>query len=162
MLKNEYLGWHGRYAPHDLPTLPDNQFVDCWRDVENIALEPGVMLYSRIFNSTPEIVSRLLLGISATFPQLRNISIVVNPFVDLESSYVGEVAVCPPGRRCRLVEAAGETTWPERQPRMHWLDTCREEVKRLQTTGHTASLSVQIFEVYTRRRGQMQWRKHPQ
>lgn len=136
--------------------LPDNEFLECWQKVENIALEPGVLFPSqRIFPT----ISDTRAGITATFPQLRRVSIVVNPSVDLESSFKGEAVVCPPTRRCKLVEADGDTTWPGRQPRTHWLDIIREEIKLLRTPDDAISVSVQTFEVYVGRQGHKQWKQ---
>lgn len=158
--KNNYFDRTSRFRPHTLPALPVNEFVDCWQKVENIALEPGTLFPTSTQYPFPT-VSDTRAGISATFPKLRKISIVVNSFVDLESSFTGEAAVCPPTSRCRLVEAAGETTWPGRQPRKHWLDTIREEIELLRVPVQAIPLSVQNFEVYVGRQGRKQWKKHP-
>lgn len=158
MWKNNIFHWESRNRPHTLTNLPDNEFVDCWQKVENIALEPGVLFPSTSIFPT---ISDTRTGITATFPQLRRVSIVVNPFVDLESSFMGEAVVCPPTRRCRLVEAGGDTTWPGRQPYRHWLDVIREEVQLLRAPDHAISFSVQIFEVYVGRQGRKQWKQHP-
>lgn len=154
--KNEY--FHQRSWQHNpfqaFLTLQDNEFVDCWQEVQNIALQPAIIL-----PSTDSYNARA--GISATFPQLRSISIVVNPFVDLERSICGEAAVCAPTHRCRLVEADGDTTWPERQPPLHWLDNVRQQIELLQAPDRSISLSVQNFEVYVGRQGRKQWKKYP-
>lgn len=164
--KNEYFHLRNRHLhpPHTEPytstwlPLPDNEFVDCWQEVQNIALEPGVLFPSSLIFPT---ISDTRAGISATFPKLRRISIVVNPSVDLESAADGEASVCPPTRRCRLVEASGDTTWPGRQPREHWLDTIRAEIELLQAPDHAIPLTVQTFEVYVGRKGYKQWKKYP-
>lgn len=159
MWKNEYFQRNRhRTLPDTLSPLPDNEFVDCWQEVQYIALEPGVLFPSRVIFPT---ISDTRAGISATFPRLRRISIVVNPFVDLESAVDGEAAVCPPTRRCRLVEASGDTTWPGRQPKKHWLDTIRAEIELLQAPDHAITLSVQTFEVYVGRKRYKQWKKYP-
>lgn len=133
--------------------------MDCWQKVEKIALEPEVLFPS--WHRFPT-VSDTRAGIAATFPKLQRISIIVNPFLDLESSVRGgEVAVCPPTSRCRLVEAAGEITWPGNQPHEHWLDNIREEIKLLREPDQAIPLSVQNFEVYVGRQGRKQWKKHP-
>lgn len=156
--KNKHFHRRTHYRPHTLPALPENEFVECWKQVQNIALEPGVLFpSSRIF---PTIFDTRA-GISATFPQLRRISIVVNPFVDLENAVDGEAAVCPPTRRCRLVEASGDTTWPGMQPKKHWLDTIRWEVELLRASDDAITLSVQTFEVYAGRKRYKQWKKYP-
>lgn len=162
--ENEYFHLPNRHRrpphtpPRTWPPLPGNEFVDCWKQVQNIALEPGVLFPSSPIFPT---ISDTRAGISATFPQLRRISILVNPFVDLESAVDGEAAVCPPTRRCRLVEASGDTTWPGRQPKKHWLDTIREEIELLRAPDHAIPLSVQTFEVYVGRKGYKQWKKYP-
>lgn len=158
--KNEYFHWCDRHQPPPriLPQLPENEFVDCWQEVQNIALEPGLLFPSSDHFPT---MSETRAGISATFPQLRRISIVVNPFVDLESAGMGEAVVWPPTRRCRLVEAFGETTWPGMQSPKHWLDTIREEVELLRAPDHAMPFTVQTFEVYAGRQGRKQWKKHP-
>lgn len=158
MWKNNYFHWESRFRPDTLQRLPDNEFVDCWKRVENIALEPGVMFPS--WGTFPTVFDTQA-GIAATFPQLRTISIVVNPSVDLESSYKGEAAVCPPTSRCRLVEVAGETTWSGRYHRNHWLHKIRLEIELLQPPDQAISLSVQFFEVYVGRQGRKQWKKFP-
>lgn len=144
---------HGEWASQLLPTLHDNEFAGCWEEVENIALEPEILLPSR---GSPEVFA----GISATFPQLRKISIVVSPVVDLERAFSGKAVVSAQTRRCRLSEAVGDTSWPGRLPRRHWLDTIREEVQQLQAPDHAISFSVQSFETYVGQQGRVQWKQH--
>lgn len=158
MWENGYFRRRTRQGPHTLPTLSDNDFVDCWQEVQNIALQPDMLFPS--YDIFPK-MSDIRPGIAATFPQLRRISIVVNPFVDLESVLGGEAVVWPPTRRCRLVEAAGDTTWPGRQPEKHWLDTVRDEVELLREPDNAIPLTVQTFEVYVGRQGHKRWKKHP-
>lgn len=160
MWKNEYFHRSNRHnpPPRISPQLPENEFVHCWKEVQNIALEPDVLFPS---SRTFPTVSETRAGISATFPQLQRISIVVNPFVDLESAGKGEAVVWPPTRRCRLVEASGQATWPGMQPLKHWLDTIREEIELLRAPGHAIAFTVQHFEVYAGRKGRKQWKKHP-
>ncbi|KAJ0114723.1 hypothetical protein J7T55_004967 [Diaporthe amygdali] len=158
MWKNEYLGWHSRNDPNTLPTLPDNEFTETWQQVQNITLQPGLFVPGMRF--APRF-TWICNGLLETFPKLERISVVVNPFVPLESSVMGEICVGVPNRRCRLVEVSGDTTFPGKQPYQHWADDMREVLKDTREPDHTIPLQIQNFEVYVGRRGRMQWKKHP-
>jgi hypothetical protein len=105
-------------------------------------------------------MERFCNGLSAAFPKLQKLSMVVNPSVPLEKTLPGQVVVCAPSRRCRLVEAV-EGPLVSTPHWKYWLQRFRESLGNTRGQDHAIPVRIQAFEVCARRQGRIQWKRYP-
>ena len=138
----------------------ENEFANCWRQVKSISLEPYLWSSSCWCECARH--EQFFNVLSAAFPKLQKLSVMVNPSVSLGDGVQGDAAVCAPSRRCRLVEAAEDLSLAHNQSsnRSSWTESFINSLMCAREPGRAIPAQIQVFEVYVGRRGHMRWKQH--